>query len=100
MIEATAAIDRAMDLFKTVYKESLDSGELVNLRVEEVELSADGKLWHLTLGFSHKGETNPQTVGEALAQITPELARSFKTFAIDAETGQVRSMKREASRAK
>jgi hypothetical protein len=93
MIDVAQAIDKATELFGTIYRELLDTQEIIGLLVEEAELSADGKVWSITLSFSRRGVENPSTLGEALGQINPKLIRHLKTFRIDAETGQVMAMK-------
>jgi hypothetical protein len=93
MIDVAEAIEKATELFRTVYRELIEAEEIVGLMVEEVELADAEKFWFITLGFSRQGEVNPSTIGEALGQINPKLIRRFKTFKVNAETGQVVSMK-------
>ncbi len=93
MIKVAEAIDQALELFNIVYKDLVASGEIVELLVEEVELADDQQFWTVTLGFCRQGEVNPSTLGEALGQINPQLVRRFKSFKVNAESGQVLSMK-------
>lgn len=59
--------------------------------LEEVELNPDNKTWAITLGFNAPNPNNHERLGASLAgQIH---ARKYKTFIIDSETGEFRSMK-------
>lgn len=55
------------------------------IRLEEVELTEDDKFWLITLSFVDRAAATLQNV------FSP--ARQYKTFRIDAETGDIRSMK-------
>lgn len=56
-----------------------------NLRLEEVELSQDGKTWKITLGFDRSGKV------DLFGGLTSH--REYKLFEVDALSGQVRAMK-------
>jgi hypothetical protein len=73
--------------------------ELVDLRLEEVELSEDGKNWFVTLGFSRpelKKQQRPiePAPGTVLSLLRPQtLEREYKVVKINAKSGDVQSMK-------
>jgi hypothetical protein len=73
--------------------------ELVDLRLEEVELSASGKYWLVTLGFSRPELKKQQRAmdpasGSVLSLLRPqELEREYKVVKIIAKSGDVQSMK-------
>jgi hypothetical protein len=99
MIEVTEAIDKALELFRVVFRETAGEREVVELLVEEAELSDDQQCWSITIGYSHRGEVHPGTLGEALGQISPKLVRRYKVFRVDAESGKVLSMQTGSTRA-
>jgi hypothetical protein len=84
--EAVAkATDEAIALFGREH--------LIDLALEEVEMSEDGQFWLVTLGF-YRPSKKPVSGLEALRQIqgvTHE--RKYKLFKVDAATGKVTSMK-------
>jgi hypothetical protein len=73
--------------------------ELVDLRLEEVELSESGKYWFVTLGFSRLDLKKQQRQVESpavgvLSLLRPQaLERAYKVVTINAQSGNVRSMK-------
>ena len=73
--------------------------ELVDLRLEEVELSESGKYWHVTIGFSRPELKKQQRQveppgGSVLSLLRPQiLEREYKVVTINAQSGDVRSMK-------
>lgn len=75
-----AATESAVKYLTNIYPEAEFA------RLEEVELSDDDKYWVLTLSYQAQ---------EAPSQsfITLGTKRFFKSFKIDAATGEVRSMK-------
>ena len=76
MVDGKQVVAKAMEYVKAVY----DSSQVVDLMLDEVERSEDGKHWFVTLGFT------PREAGG-----THE--RTFKVLKIVAETGEVLSMK-------
>lgn len=60
--------------------------EIIDIRLEEVELSEDEKFWFITLGFSRSVDTQ-------FAILQGQKQRDYKQFKIDAETGEVKAMK-------
>ncbi len=79
MVDGKQVVAKAMEYVKAVY----DSSQVVDLMLDEVERSEDGKHWFVTLGFT------PREAGSAGG--THE--RTFKVLKIVAETGEVLSMK-------
>jgi hypothetical protein len=73
--------------------------ELLDLRLEEVELSESGKYWLVTLGFSRpelKKQHRPlePAAGGLLSMLRPQdLEREYKVVKINATSGDVQSMK-------
>lgn len=64
---------------------------LQDLMLEEVELSPDNKTWAITLGFNDPNAYKYERLGAVLAGQVH--SRKYKTFIIDSETGEFRSMK-------
>jgi hypothetical protein len=60
--------------------------ESETIRLEEVELTDDDKFWLITLSFVDRAAA-------VFSEVFSPPARQYKTFRIDAESGQVRSMK-------
>lgn len=84
MIDVKKAVNTAKEYIQDFFAPETLSG----LELEEVELSEDAKTWLVTLGFTSKKEQN---VSELLA--SRQAMREYKLFRIDAETGQILSMK-------
>jgi hypothetical protein len=89
MIEIKQAVDAAIEHLTKLY----DSPPGVQL--EEIYRSENGQSWLVTLSF-----VSP-VVSEELSYIrklgypfgVPNVARRYKTFEVDSESGEVRSMK-------
>ena len=75
-----------------------------NLRIEETELSEDGKFWLITVSYTHELDpitqktyvANPlfSSLNDALPKSkTFNLERDYKTFKVDASNKEVVSMK-------
>ena len=79
MIDVKQAAQSASGFFWELYR---DKGT-TDVRLEEVELVEDGKFWLITLSFQP-----PPTINLLRKQ-----SRQYKTFKVDAQTGQVLSMK-------
>ena len=60
--------------------------QIKELRLEEVELSEDRKYWLITLGFI------ANTTGEEESFFSKK-ERDYKVFKVNAETGEVESIK-------
>jgi len=85
-VAASAAQKYLISLLKT-----MGNLDIKDLRVEEVEFSEDDQSWLITLGFTRPADRLEDPLGEVLA--TPRYRREYKIFKVDAETGQVKSMK-------
>lgn len=64
----------------------LSTGEIRNIRLEEIQISEDEKLWLVTLGFDRLLEEDESLVPD-------QTKREYKLFEIDADTRQVKAMK-------
>ena len=68
--------------------------DMVDLTLEEVEMSDDGKHWLITLGFFLASKKPPTDLGDRLRQIQGKTyERRYKLFKVDVYTGKVGSMK-------
>lgn len=84
MIDVKEATQIALSYFEELYGEDAFS----NVRLEEVERDEEGgtSYWFITIGFT---ERKKDPFGGKL----PMSARRYKRFKLDAETGEVVSMK-------
>jgi len=78
MLDVKQAVEKAQRYLKTLYRNK----GFLNLMLEEVELSSDDRYWLVTLGW------DLDVMGTR---------RTYKVFKIDAETGEVISMKIRAA---
>ena len=62
-----------------------------DVRLEEVELSEDQKYWFITLGFCRPVDKSKNPLADLVAISSYE--REYKVFKINAQTGEVHSMK-------
>lgn len=83
MLEVKEVVKIATDYIQTLFSEK----QIPELRLEEVELSADNQFWEVTLSFVVREPTAYLSLGDAAR------TREYKIFRINAETGQVQSMK-------
>jgi len=81
MIDVKEAVSSATKALR----DFLAGKEFVNLELEEVELTDDGKSWLITLGFDRLVET--------LSIPMTRLERKYKIFKVDGVTGKVTAMK-------
>lgn len=86
MIDVKQAVKSA----ETYARELYDKQDLRHLRLEEVELSDDGRQWKITLGWVEPAVAKPGLMINGAVQ---KLPRVYKLFEVDAETGAVSSMK-------
>jgi len=90
-MDVKSAVARAIAFLHEVYGEA----DLPGLRLEEVELSEDGALWHITLSFL--AEVPPEErsrLDMVLDDIKPKpAARQYKILSVSSSTGKVHSMK-------
>jgi hypothetical protein len=71
----------------------VDAQELNHLRVEEIELSDDKTQWLVTLGWVEPGSRTVGTGGLYVRPAVEALPRVYKLFPVDAESGEVSTMK-------
>ncbi|MGK7938792.1 MAG: hypothetical protein AB4062_01240 [Crocosphaera sp.] len=67
-------------------------GKVNDIRLEELELSSDKKSWLITLGFLFDSPTYQQKNLPDLLKTTMKI-RDYKVVEIDAETGELKSIK-------
>ncbi len=80
MLDVREAAKRASEYFAALYS----NDNPAKLRLEEVELIEDGQFWLITLSYPRAG------LGELFGTDGP---REYKVFKIQADTGEVKSMK-------
>jgi len=83
MLEVKEAVKIATEYIQTLFSEK----QIPELRLEEVELTPDNQFWEVTLSFVVREPTAYLSLGDAAR------TREYKVFRINAETGQVHSMK-------
>jgi hypothetical protein len=88
MLTVKEAVQAAEKWVRDLYPE----GDLNHLRLEEVSLSSNERFWDITLGWAEPAvRQNPLSpVFSSNLQVLP---RVYKTLHVDAETGEVKSMK-------
>lgn len=93
LIDVRSAVEAARNYLQQVMDQLIDPGSSIQgLRLEETELSDDKQYWLITLGFDRPlGDyLDPlQSVG-----FSKKYERDYRTFKIDAQTKEVKSMKR------
>jgi len=83
MLDVKEAARRASEYFAGLYEpKSID-----DVQLEEVEMSDDGRYWLITLSYPLLG------AGLGLVPFGQISKRKYKLFTIDAQTGEVKSMK-------
>jgi hypothetical protein len=85
MLTVKEAVDAAEKWVRNLYPASA----LKQLRLEEVELSSDERIWRVTLGWAEPGVPE-NGLAAALGRNVP---RVYKRVEVDAETGTVRAMR-------
>ena len=90
LLNARAATENALAALATYYPLGVR-----NILLEEVEASADGKEWLITLGFDVTRQREPRAIEKLLPSLHDfvEVERIYKTFHVEAATGQVTAMK-------
>lgn len=89
-IDVTAAVSAARSYFQTLENMKMMGDQIVDVRLEEVELSENRQFWLITLGFNRQRDQAKNPLG--MAGI-PQYEREYKIFKINSETGIVESMK-------
>ena len=85
MITVRKAVEVAQDYFQSI--QDMLGEELRDLRLEEVELSEDGGIWLVTLGYDR-----PISPTHPAISIIKRFRREYKLFKVNAETGEVKGM--------
>ena len=83
-------VKQAVKSAESFARELFDDADLRQLRLEEVELSKDGRCWNVTLGWAEPAVMQPTLVLNGSVQRPP---RVYKLFEVDAESGKVNAMK-------
>ena len=86
MIDVKNAVKTSRDYITGLYS----GEEILDLSLEEVESSEDGKYWLVTLGFT-KQMAQPLNPMEAMTG--PKFSRVYKEIKVDTKSGEVCSMK-------
>lgn len=95
MIPPKAAVDSALDYVRTLYE-----GAARDPLLEELELAQDKKYWLVTIGFNAIETVPASSLEEAIANAKGldfrdkrKLMRKFRVLKVDADSGQVESLK-------
>ncbi len=105
MIDVKQAVKNALEYVQSI----IDVADLIDPRLEEVELSADERMWLITVSFIRKKtssvpslksftrkSTSTHSLASAIKQVTGNYDlsdREYKLIRVDAETGKPISMK-------
>lgn len=81
---AQIAVEAAQQIF--------EGQQLLDLALEEVELTDDERYWMITLGFSVETKA-PVGTNIFGTPVSSDYSRKYKLFKIDAQNGAVQSMK-------
>jgi hypothetical protein len=102
MITAKEAIDTAYKFITSLYNstEAYNSDKLIDLALEEIELSSDEQSWLITLGFTRilsepleRKVVIPWELATKASHRQTHTIREYKIIEVDAETGHATSMK-------
>ncbi|MBE9063030.1 hypothetical protein [cf. Phormidesmis sp. LEGE 11477] len=92
MVDVTTAVKSASKYLKQV--EQVMGSELENLRLEEVEKEEGTDHWLITLGYDARSALPPaSSLFNDPEDVNWKYERAYKLFRINAETGEVESMK-------
>ena len=90
-IDVRSAVIAAKKYFEDI--QDMIGNSINDILLEEVELSENKMLWYVTLGFNRPvTKTERSLIPEAIS-LNTKYDREYKIFAVDAETGEVKSMK-------
>ncbi|HEY0514857.1 MAG TPA: hypothetical protein VGH73_23385 [Thermoanaerobaculia bacterium] len=94
-IDIKEAVRRAKDFAVMLFAPEKISG----LGLEAVERSEDGRYWLVTLGFTRphlqpKRTSSYSPIEQILPRPEPQIAREYKVFRVDAQSGEVVAVKR------
>ena len=87
MIDVTQATTAAQSFMTSILKDAID------IRLEEVEMADDQNLWNITLSAIVPPTPTAGQEISALAALFKADRRVYKIFAVQGETGAVKSMK-------
>jgi hypothetical protein len=88
MIHVRHAVQAAVRYMGEMFGE-----KIVDIRLEEVELSEDEQFWYITLSFLREPKATSNVESDALRAALGRMEREYKVFAIRSQDGQVKSMK-------
>ncbi|MGI2909138.1 hypothetical protein [Tolypothrix sp. VBCCA 56010] len=90
-INVRSAVVAAKKYFEDI--QDMIGNSINDILLEEVELSENQKFWYVTLGFSRPvAKTERSLIPDAIS-LTTKYEREYKIFTVDAETGELKSMK-------
>ncbi|MDZ8258982.1 hypothetical protein [Nostoc sp. ChiQUE01b] len=90
-IDVRNAVVAAKEYFEGI--QDMIGNSINDILLEEVELSEDKRFWHVTLGFSRPVAKTERTLIPEAISLATKYEREYKIFTVDAETGEVKSMK-------
>ena len=88
MIDFKTAVKKALEFLADVYANE----SLLDVRLEEIELSEDERFWNITLSY-RGGTRHPATSALAMAEVVTGPPREYKVIAVRSLDGEVQSMK-------
>jgi hypothetical protein len=97
MIDIKQAVKNALGYVGTIFP----AADIIDPRLEEVELSSDERIWLITVSFIRKNVISPSDTSvlakiKHMQELTGNYSssdREYKLITIDAETGKPLSMK-------
>jgi hypothetical protein len=95
MIEVKAAVGQAVAYLESITDLLIQNGEQIqDLRLEETELSEDGKYWFITLGYDRPlpAHRDPLSILSGVGE-NRRYQREYRIFKIESDSGVVKSMK-------
>lgn len=79
-------VHQAVKAAITFFEESFSVMRLRNVQLEEVDLTEDGNLWLITLGYDDPAISSTPSPLDALTR--PRPLRKYKVVHVDAKTGK------------
>ncbi|MDB9323982.1 hypothetical protein PN483_18795 [Nodularia spumigena CS-591/04] len=90
-IDVRGAVVAAKKYFEDI--QDMIGNSINDILLEEVELSENKQYWYVTLGFSRPVAKSERTLIPDVISVATKTEREYKIFTVDAETGEVKSMK-------
>jgi hypothetical protein len=90
-IDVRSAVLAAKNYFEEI--QDMIGNSIQGILLEEVELSENGMFWYVTLSFNRPAAKTERTIIPDFISLATKHEYEYKTFTIDAETGEVKSMK-------